>query len=210
MSLSRIGAALAAALSGALLGSPGLPSAHAQGTALAGPAVPASAFEAAAVEAAVSPCPREALASMLRSAVAPGDVGAALALERETLRLCATRQALALEVLGLEGQLRRLLPVALPAPAEPEPQPSLPEPDPGPEPMAVLPPPKPSYGWFTIYGQAGDLTVGVTDGRSVFYAREGEALPGGAVVEGIEASPPAVHVSGAASSPLPWRRKPGR
>lgn len=159
-------------------------------------------FEAGVVEGAVSPCPREALASMLRSAVAPGDVGAALALERETLRLCAARQSLAIEVLGLEGQLRELLPVTLPPPPEPEPEPE-------PAPMAALPPPKPSYGWFTIYGQAGDLAAGVTDGRSVFHVREGGVLPGGAVVEGIEASPPAVHVSGAAVSPLPWRRKPG-
>ena len=168
----------------------------------------------AAIAAAVSSCPREALAAMLRSATAPGDVHAALALEREVLRLCENRQKLAIDIVKLERDLAALLPAALPPPAPPAPEPE-PAPPPEPEPKAVeLPPPpvveppppaKPAFSWFTIYGRAGGLTVGVTDGRSEWHVQEGDELPGGAVVEGIESAPPAVHVRGAAASPLPYR-----
>ena len=175
-------------------------------------AAPAPAPGFGAFASAVSPCPREALASMLRSAVAPGDVGAALALERETLRLCAARQKLALEVLGLEEKLRGLVPAALPpepAPA-PEPPPArAPEPPPAPAPVVEAPPPaKPSFTWFTVYGRVDALVAGVSDGRAVWHVREGDALPGGAVVEAIVSAPPAVHVRGAAASPLPFRARP--
>ena len=168
------------------------------------------AGDPAAVEAAASSCPREALGAMLRSATAPGDVHAALALEREVLRLCENRQKLAIEIVKLERDLAQLLPAALPPPAPPAPEPE-PAPPPEPKPVAVAPPPviepppKPAYSFFTIYGRGGVLTAGISDGRAEWHVREGDELPGGAVVEGIEASPAAVHVSGAAASPLPYR-----
>ena len=136
--------------------------------------LPGLALDPAAVEAAASSCPREALGAMLRSATAPGDVHAALALEREVLRLCENRQQLAIDIVKLERDLAKLVPAALPPPAPPEPEPEpapppepepAPPPEPEPEPVAAAPPPrveppppaKPSYSFFTIYGRGGCL-----------------------------------------------------
>ena len=80
------------------------------------------AGDPAAVKAAASSCPRQALGAMLRSATAPGDVHAALALEREVLRLCENRQKLAIEIVKLERDLAQLLPAVLPPPAPPAPE----------------------------------------------------------------------------------------
>ena len=178
--------------------------------------MPGPEADRAAMEAATSSCPREALGAMLRSATAPGDVHAALALEREVLRLCENRQQLAIKIVKLERDLAKLLPAALPPPPPPEPEPEpAPPPPPEPEPVAVAPPPvveppppaKPAYSFFSIYGRGGVLTAGISDGRSEWHVRAGDELPGGAVVEGIESSPAAVHVSGAAASPLPFRAR---
>ena len=70
-------------------------------------------------------------------------------------------------------------------------------------------PAAPRYGWFSIVGMAGDLRAGVTDGRRVWFVREGDPLPGDVRVGRIAARPPGVQIEGADDSALPYRARPG-
>ena len=67
---------------------------------------------------------------------------------------------------------------------------------------------KPALFWFSIYGPAGALTAGVSDGAAVWWVREGDGLPGGERVVTIGVRPTRVVLSG--SGPLGYRsRVPG-
>ena len=70
-------------------------------------------------------------------------------------------------------------------------------------------PAAPRHGWFSILGMAGDLRAGVTDGRRVWFVREGDPLPGDVRVGRIAARPPGVQIEGADDSALPYRARPG-
>ena len=70
-------------------------------------------------------------------------------------------------------------------------------------------PATPRYGWFSIVGMAGDLRAGVTDGRRVWFVREGDPLPGDVRIGRIAARPPGVQIEGADDSALPYRTRPG-
>ena len=70
-------------------------------------------------------------------------------------------------------------------------------------------PAAPRYGWFSIVGMAGDLRAGVTDGRRVWFVREGDPLPGDVRVGRIVARPPGVQIEGADDGALPYRARPG-
>ena len=156
-------------------------------------------------------CPRDVLTRLLAGAAEREDVLSALAIERETLKLCHERQLIVTGIFETEARLRALRPPAVaaamtPAPAVPAvvPQlgaaPSAPKPA---KPAAV----EPRYGWFSIVGMAGDLRAGVTDGRRIWFVREGDPLPGGIRVGRIAARPPGVRVDGGGA--LPYRARPG-
>ena len=189
------------------------------------PVAPAPGVGEAA--AALFGCPRSVLEDLLRAATAKADVVSSLEIEREVLTLCAERQVLVVTILEAEAELARLWQESRgPAPeaVRPEPadvlaqltefqgepvlefveEPVEPEPEPEPEPEL------PSYGWFSIFGTAGDLRAGVSDGREVWFVRETDVLPGGVVVDWIGVSPPAVHVMvGDQDLTLPFRRMDG-
>ena len=184
--------------------------------AAAAPAAPGLTGAAAALFG----CPRSVLEELLRAATARADVVSSLEIEREVLTFCGERQRLVVEVLRAEAELAQIWREST-APAEqprPEPEnvleqltefegaqvvefveePVEPEPEPEPEP--------PRYGWFSIYGTADDLRVGVSDGDEAWYVREGDSLPGGVVVDWISVSPPGVHVmTDGADGSLPYR-----
>ena len=168
-------------------------------------------------------CPRSVLEGLLKAATARADVVSSLEMEREVLTLCGERQRLVVEILKAEAELGRLWRASrAPAPearAEPaavlaqltefegarvvefveEPVEAVPEPE-----------PQPRYAWFSIFGTAGDLHAGVSDGGAAWFVREGDALPGGVVVEWISVSPPGVHVmNGGADEMLPYRAGEG-
>ena len=189
------------------------------------PVAPAPGLGGAA--AALFGCPRSVMEDLLRAATAKADVVSSLQIEREVLTLCAERQVLVVSILEAEADLARLWRESRgPAPevVRPEPadvlaqltefqgepvvefveEPVEPEPEPEPEPEL------PSYGWFSIFGTAGDLQAGVSDGREIWFVRETDVLPGGVVVDWIGVSPPAVHVMvGDEDLTLPFRRMDG-
>ena len=148
-----------------------------------------------------------------------GDAVSALAIERETLALCRERQEIVNGIVALEAELGGLLAEALPAdagvpapaasaaavetliaPIVKESAPvrvvSLPsvEDDAREAPKEAEAPadPAPAYFWFSIIGTAGDLRAGVSDGSHVWFVREGDRLPGGVHIEGIQSKPPGV------------------
>ena len=58
-------------------------------------------------------------------------------------------------------------------------------------------------------GMAGDLRAGVTDGRRVWFVREGDPLPGDVRVGRIAARPPGVQIEGSDDRALPYQARPG-
>ncbi len=162
-------------------------------------------------------CAIDLLRTRLATAVEGDDVLTAIALENELLSLCNRRQQLVLEVLSTElllasmvvGEtLRETAPrAAVIVPEAPEPPaaasldqlvavapPPPPEPAAEPEP-APLPPSSPGLSWVTVLGSAGNLRAAVTDGTSVWWVREDDALAGGWRVTRIAARPPGVTLS---------------
>ena len=170
------------------------------------PVAPAPGVGEAA--AALFGCPRSVLEDLLRAATAKADVVSSLEIEREVLTLCAERQVLVVTILEAEAELARLWQESRgPAPEAVRPEPGNVlaqltefqgepvvefveepvEPEPEPEPEAELP----SYGWFSIFGTAGDLRAGVRRGfhagDAVLLDLLGGVIPGDAerlVVEG--------------------------
>ena len=183
-------------------------------------------------------CPRDLLSRLLAGAVSESGALSALAIERETLKLCLERQRIVAGLFKLEGQLRELrAPPAPPVPSAPavaappadrtdarHETPPIGEPaavsslraalagaatDAGPETD-----PGPRYGWFSIIGAAGALRAGVTDGRRVWFVHPGDPLPDGVRIAAIAARPPGVLVAdprgtGDRSTLLPYRARPG-
>ena len=76
-----------------------------------------------------------------------------------------------------------------------------------PAPKAAAPKP-PAYAWFSILGTPGRLRAGVSDGRRVWFVREGDRLPGAVRIERITARPPGVRVKGASRGALPYGARP--
>ena len=172
---------------------------------------------------AVFGCPRALLTDLLAGAAEPGGAVSALAVEREVLLLCRERQAVVAEIVRLEGELRAALDASKPpgtpaagsgdggtAPrrvvvrlAAPEPS----EERAAPAPKAAAPKP-PAYAWFSILGTPGRLRAGVSDGRRVWFVREGDRLPGAVLIQRITARPPGVRVQGAGRGALPYGARP--
>ena len=187
-----------------------------------GPSGPAAGGDAR--RRAVFGCPREVLTALLAGAAEPGGAVSALAVEREVLLLCRERQAVVAEIVRLEGELSAALDASKPrnertadATADGEaasrrvvlrlaaPEPS--EERPAPAPKAAAPKP-PAYAWFSILGTPGRLRAGVSDGRRVWFVREGDRLPGAVRIERITARPPGVRVKGASRGALPYGARP--
>ena len=176
-------------------------------------------------------CPRDAIARMLASSVTPGELSAALGLEREVLVLCRDRQGVLKEIVESEAQLAEVLRKDRAAREEEAAQAeqarrlrvvemagaarvlelaerSALEAAAKARAEAVkrpAPPPPPKFGWYTIIGRGEDLRAGVTDGETRRFVRAGDRLPGGVVVREIEVSPPGVRVSGVEAGRLPYR-----
>ena len=160
-------------------------------------------------------CPRALLTRLLAGAARREDALSALAIEHETLKLCRERQTIVTGIFETEARLRALRAPAEPAaiagvrspgptartvrtvPAVPT-RPVLPQLSPPPAGTAPKParPAPPRYGWFSIVGMAGALRAGVTDGRRVWFVREGDPLPGDVRVGRIAARPPGVEIEG--------------
>ena len=187
-----------------------------------GPSGPAA--EGGARRRAVFGCPREVLTALLAGAAEPGGAVSALAVEREVLLLCRERQAVMAEIVRLEGELSAALEASKPPSARtadgsgdggsasrrvvlrlaaPEPAGERP----APAPTAAAPKP-PAYAWFSILGTPGRLRAGVSDGRRVWFVREGDRLPGAVRIERITARPPGVRVKGAGRGALPYGARP--
>ena len=163
----------------------------------------------------VGACPRDLLRKLLVSAVGQQDTLAALAVEREVLKLCHERQLLVTGLLETEGKLREL--VALPVEDEEVvvedvvsqllsvtvPEKVVVEAVEVVEEKKEAPPP-PQYTWFSVMGSLGVLRAGVSDGSKVWFVGEGARLPGGVRVLAITARPPGVRVSGAADELLSY------
>lgn len=169
-------------------------------------------------------CPREALSALLAGAVEPGDVVSALAIERETLRLCRERQAIVTEIVRLEGELHAAFEASRPPPERPAhaseadgtasrrvvlrlAAPARAEERPAPSEKAAAPA-APDYAWFSILGTPGRLRAGVSDGRRVWFVGEGDRLPGAVRIERITARPPGVRIGGADAGALPYGARP--
>ena len=173
----------------------------------------------------IAGCPRDLLTRLLAGVAERQDALSALAIEHETLKLCHERQLIVTGIFETEAQLR-----ALRAPAEPAtvnrssavaatvpsvmPQlntvpAKLPAPSTTARKPAKAAPAVPRYGWFSIVGMAGDLRAGVTDGRRVWFVREGDPLPGDVRIGRIAARPPGVQIEGTDDSALPYRARPG-
>ena len=162
----------------------------------------------------VGACPRDLLRKLLVSAVGQQDTLAALAVEREVLKLCHERQLLVTGLLETEAKLREL--VALPVEDEEvvvEDVVSQLLSVKVPEKVVVEvvaaekkkeAPPPPRYTWFSVMGSLGVLRAGVSDGSKVWFVGEGARLPGGVRVLAITARPPGVRVSGAADELLSY------
>ena len=173
----------------------------------------------------IAGCPRDLLTRLLAGVANKEDALSALAIEHETLKLCHERQLIVTGIFETEARLRALRTPAEPAavnrsPAAAATVPSVmpqlntvPAKLPAPFTTARKPgkavPAAPRYGWFSIVGMAGDLRAGVTDGRRVWFVREGDPLPGDVRVGRIAARPPGVQIEGAGDSALPYRARPG-
>ena len=173
----------------------------------------------------IAGCPRDLLTRLLAGVAERQDALSALAIEHETLKLCHERQLIVTGIFETEAQLRALRTAAEPAAANRSPAVAATVPSvmpqlntvpaklPAPSTTARKPvkaaPAAPRYGWFSILGMAGDLRAGVTDGRRVWFVREGDPLPGDVRVGRIVARPPGVQIEGADDSALPYRTRPG-
>ena len=173
----------------------------------------------------IAGCPRDLLTRLLAGVAERQDALSALAIEHETLKLCHERQLIVTGIFETEAQLRALRTPAEPAAANRSPavaatvasvMPQLntvPAKLPAPSTTARKPakaaPAAPRHGWFSILGMAGDLRAGVTDGRRVWFVREGDPLPGDVRVGRIAARPPGVQIEGGDDSALPYRARPG-
>ena len=156
----------------------------------------------------IAGCPRDLLTQLLAGVAERQDALSALAIEHETLKLCHERQLIVTGIFETEAQLRALRAPAEPAAANRSPAvaatvPSvmpqlntvpakLPAPSTTARKPAKAAPAAPRYGWFSIVGMAGDLRAGVTDGRRVWFVREGDPLPGDVRIGRIAARPPGV------------------
>ena len=173
---------------------------------------------------AVFGCPRALLTDLLAGAAEPGGAVSALAVEREVLLLCRERQAVVAEIVRLEGELRAALNASKPRSGRTEdatadggapprrvvvrlaaPEPAGERAAPGAKAAAPEPP---AYAWFSILGTPGRLRAGVSDGRRVWFVREGDRLPGAVLVQRITARPPGVRVQGAGRGALPYGARP--
>ena len=178
------------------------------------PFIPASVIEG---------CPRGVLTRLLADAASKEDALSALAIEHETLKLCHERQRIVAGIFETEARLRELRTPADPPPAAISRSPvpvsavmpqlstavtSTPAATAVPEPTKTSPK-RPRYGWFSIVGMSGDLRAGVTDGKRVWFVREGDALPGEVRVGRIAARPPGVRLKGGEDGQLPYRTRPG-
>ena len=173
----------------------------------------------------IAGCPRDLLTRLLAGVANKEDALSALAIEQETLKLCHERQLIVTGIFETEAQLRELRAPVEPAAANRSsavaatvpsvmPQlntvpPKLPAPSTTPPKSAKAASAAPRYGWFSIVGMAGDLRAGVTDGRRVWFVREGDPLPGDVRVGRIAARPPGVQIVGGDDSALPYRARPG-
>ena len=172
----------------------------------------------------IAGCPRDLLTRLLAGVAERQDALSALAIEHETLKLCHERQLIVTGIFETEEQLRALRAPAEPAAANRSPAVAATVPSVMPQLNTVpakLPPSTtaqkpakaapaaPRYGWFSILGMAGDLRAGVTDGRRVWFVREGDPLPGDVRIGRIAARPPGVQIEGAGDSALPYRPRPG-
>ena len=163
-------------------------------------------------------CRRDVLTRLLAGAAAREDALSALAIEQEILKLCHERQQIVTGIFEAEAQLRSLrTPVEPPAAAISRTPVSVPAVVPqlnaAPS-VSVRKPVKtaseqPRYGWFSIVGMAGALRAGITDGRRVWFVREGDPLPGAVRVGRIDARPPGVRLKGVDEGVLPYRARPG-
>ena len=183
------------------------PSARAPGVPI--PAAPVSVVDG---------CRRDVLTRLLAGAAAREDALSALAIEQETLKLCHERQLIVTGIFEAEAQLRSLrAPVEPPAAAISRSPVSVPAVVPQLNAAPTTPvrkpaktaPKQPRYGWFSIVGMAGDLRAGITDGRRVWFVREGDPLPGAVRVGRIAARPPGVRLKGGDDGALPYRARPG-
>ena len=172
----------------------------------------------------IAGCPRDLLTRLLAGVAERQDALSALAIEHETLKLCHERQLIVTGIFETEAQLRALRAPAEPAAANRSPAAAATVPSVMPQLNTVpakLPPSTtaqkpakaapaaPRYGWFSILGMAGDLRAGVTDGRRVWFVREGDPLPGDVRVGRIATRPPGVQIEGGDDSALPYRPRPG-
>ncbi len=157
------------------------------------------------------PCPQDKIARLLRTAVTPGQISAALALERETLKFCAQRQALVLRLFELESRIRDKTPELV---VVPEPKVIIKEVPV--ERIVEVPTPVTSkapavnvadMGFFSVFGSAAKPKAGITlgDGSRVFVG-VGDDVAGIGKVESISINPAEVRVSGALKNPLPLRK----
>ena len=173
----------------------------------------------------IAGCPRDLLTRLFAGVANKEDALSALAIEHETLKLCHERQLIVTGIFETEAQLRALRAPAKPAAANrsraaaatvPSVMPKLntvPAKLPAPSTTARKPvkaaTAAPRYGWFSILGMADDLRAGVTDGRRVWFVREGDPLPGDVRVGRIVARPPGVQIKGGDDSALPYWTRPG-
>ena len=173
----------------------------------------------------IAGCPRDLLTRLLAGVAERQDALSALAIEHETLKLCHERQLIVTGIFETEAQLRALRAPAEPAAANRSPAvaatvPSvtpqlntvpakLPAPSTTARKPAKAAPAAPRYGWFSIVGMAGDLRAGVTDGRRVWFVREGDPLPGDVRIGRIAARPPGVQIEGSDDRALPYQARPG-
>ena len=173
----------------------------------------------------IAGCPRDLLTRLLAGVAERQDALSALAIEHETLKLCHERQLIVTGIFETEAQLRALRAPAEPAAANRSPAvaatvPSvmpqlntvpakLPAPSTTAQKPAKAAPAAPRYGWFSIIGMAGDLRAGVTDGRRVWFVREGDPLPGDVRIGRIAARPPGVQIEGSDDRALPYQARPG-
>ena len=186
-------------------------------------AVVAPAPGLAGVAAVLFGCPRSVLQKLLEAATAKPDIVSSLDIEREVLTLCGERQKLVAKILQAEAELAQLWRESRVPPPEEAVAVSVDVVaqltefagakvvDEAVDAVVVEPEPEPSpYGWFSIFGMAGDLKAGVSDGDKVWFVRVDDELPGGVVVDWISVRPPGVHVvSGDLSEMLPYRAMRG-
>ena len=173
----------------------------------------------------IAGCPHDLLTRLLAGVAERRDALSALVIEHETLKLCHERQLIVTGIFETEAQLQSLRAPAEPAAANRTPAVTATVPSVMPQlntvaaklsapPTIVRKPAQavpaaPRYGWFSLVGMAGDLRVGVTDGRRVWFVREGDPLPGDVRVGRIVARPPRVQIEGAGDGALPYRARLG-